>query len=245
MRTSIPWKIRLKNYLGELPDRIRYTRKSTEQEDRQAHSHEQQDSACNRKWGPIESLWIWRDSQSGRSFDRDGFQDLVDFCKAHPRPKSDPGHIEMWDPARFGRIVDETGRRPDLGVYIMMYLTLEQCGWHLRFVTMELTGDPQIDYAMIANEATAAATRSTDLAADASRGKRSKAENGYWPHAIPPFGAQKFDVRLGQVVDRGDLAAAKGVGGIILVQHEKQAGHWKPWRAISSGGWPTRRSAGG
>src|SRR5690606_30186215 len=62
---------------------------------------------------------------------------------------------------------------------------------------------------------------------NASRGKRSKAASGYWPHAIPPFGAQKFDTRLGKELNRGDSAAAKGEGGIILRGEQKQIAAWR------------------
>lgn len=224
MRT-IPWIVRLRDIVLDEVKRIRYTRKSTEQEDRQAHSHDQQDRECDTKFDFLDRVLIWRDNQSGRSFARDGFEDLVEFCKAHSRPKSDPGIIEMHDPSRFGRIVDAEGK-PDLSAYMLMYLTLEQCGWLPRFVTVELTGNPQVDYIIIAIHATQAAVGSVALADNVSRGKRAKAAAGYWPHAIPPFGTQKFDVRLDKIIERGDTAASKGVGGIILIPHEERLATW-------------------
>jgi hypothetical protein len=131
----------------------------------------------------------------------------------------------MYDPSRFGRIVDVEGK-PDLSAYMLMYLTLEQCGWLPRFVTVDLTGNPEVDYIIIAIYATQAAVGSVSLSDNASRGKRGKAAIGYWPHAIPPFGARKFDLRLDKVVERGDAAAAKGEGGIVLIPHETQTPLW-------------------
>jgi hypothetical protein len=88
------------------------------------------------------------------------------------------------------RLLRKPGGEPDLSAYLMMYLTLEQCGWLPRFVTVELTGNPQVDYIIIAIHATQAAVGSISLSDNVSRGKRGKAAMGYWPHAIPPFGAQ-------------------------------------------------------
>jgi hypothetical protein len=200
---------------AEIPSRIRYTRKSTEESDRQATSHEQQGLECDRKWGEIDSLWVWRDSFTGTTFDRPDFQDMVQFCKSNPRPRSNVGYIEMYAPSRFGRILDEDNR-PDLNAYMMMYLDLERSGWQLRFVTIELTGNPMVDYVLIAVHATEAANYVTNLSKDVSRGKRNAAREGWWTHAIPPFGTLRFDTRANKVLQNGEASTA-GAGGVILV----------------------------
>lgn len=199
----------------ELPSLIRYTRKSTEESDRQATSHEQQNVECDRKWGAIDPRWSWRDSFTGTTFNRPDFQDMVDFCRANPRPRSRVGFVEMYAPSRFGRILDETGR-PDLNAYMLMYLELERSGWQLRFVTIDLTGNPTIDYVLIAIHATEAANYATNLSKDVSRGLRNASREGWWTHAIPPFGTRRFDTRSNKVLGPGE-ASTGGAGGVVLV----------------------------
>lgn len=107
------WKERLIAAAHVIPDRIRYTRKSTEAAERQRTSHEQQGESCDNKWGPIDARWWWMDDRSGTTFDRPAFQDMLDFCRANPRSKKAPGIVEIYDPSRFGRILDIDGQ-PDL-----------------------------------------------------------------------------------------------------------------------------------
>ena len=111
----------------------------------------------------------------------------------------------MYAPSRFGRILDEENR-PDLNAYMMMYLELERSGWQLRFVTIELTGNPMIDYVLIAIHATEAANYSTNLSKDVSRGLRNASRQGWWTHAIPPFGTLRFDTRANKVLGSGEAS---------------------------------------
>lgn len=217
------WKSRMEG-VAEVPKRLRYTRKSTEGEDRQASSHERQNEDLDRKWGPVDARWVWRDSHTGTTFDRPEFQDLIDFCRAHPHRKNDPGYIEMVAPSRFGRILDEEGR-PDVNAYMILYLELERLGWQLRFVTLQLTGNPMVDYALIAIHANEASTYSANNSYNASSGKRKHSADGWWVHAIPPYGTRRLDTRTGKVLEQGEASSAGG-GGVVLVLDQKTHEHW-------------------
>jgi hypothetical protein len=225
--TSSPfrsWRERV-SAVDEIPSRIRYTRKSTEESERQATSHEQQNHECGLKWGDIDYRWRWRDSFTGTTFERPDFQDMVDFCRSNPRARTNRGYIEMYAPSRFGRILDDENRA-DLNAYMMMYLELERSGWQLRFVTIELTGNPMIDYVLVAIHATEAANYSTNLSKDVARGIRNASREGWWTHAIPPFGTLRFDTRANKVLRHGG-ASSGGAGGVVLVADPDLIGAWE------------------
>lgn len=129
--------------------RIRYTRTSNGNENRQAASHERQHLNLDREYGTIEESWTWQDDHPGTSFDRPGFQDLIAFCEANPRPQDDPGFIEMDSPCRFGRLLDGNGETK-LAAYTSMFFRLDKVGWRCRFVSLLLTGDPMVDSVLTA-----------------------------------------------------------------------------------------------
>ena len=119
--------------------RIRYTRTSHGNENPQAASHERQHLNLDREYGTIEERWTWQDDHPGTSFDRPGFQDLIAFCEADPRPQDDPGFIEMDSPCRFGRLLDGNGDM-EVATYMSILLRLDRVGWRLRFVSDSLIG---------------------------------------------------------------------------------------------------------
>jgi len=96
------------------------------------------------RWGPIDPVWVWRESRSGTSFDRPAFQDLLSFCRAHPQSKRDPGRVEWWAPSRFGRSLDENGE-PDILTFISVYNEFERAGWELHFATLPRHGNSLAD----------------------------------------------------------------------------------------------------
>lgn len=109
---------------------------------------------------------------------------------------------------------------------MIMYLELERLGWLPRFVTLELTDNPMVDYVLIGIYATEAATYSSNLSDHVSRGKRKHARDGWWVHAVPPFGAKRYDLRAGKVLNKGD-SSAPGGGGVILIPDEELLPHWE------------------
>src|SRR4028119_1345841 len=101
--------------------RIRYTRKSTEQADKQVASHEQQYNECDRNFGPVpdgcRDLWF-RDDKSGTTFKRPAFMRMVEFCMSHPQADGARGRIEVYDHSRWGRPVKKDDRGKIVGVDI-------------------------------------------------------------------------------------------------------------------------------
>ena len=207
-----------------VPDRIRYTRKSSEDANKQTASHKRQDENLDEAFEPIDPRWVWRDDYTGTTFARPDFQDLIAFCEAHPRPKAKPGTIEMDAPSRFGRILDEDGE-PDLPAYMIQYLSLVQLGWECRFVSVRLTGDPMVDYIIIAIHATEASKYSVNISKTVSGGKRLHSKAGWWVHGAAPFGARRFDTYASKELKKGGASVAKG-GGVILVADPKVLGFW-------------------
>lgn len=196
--------------------RLRYTRKSTEQEDRQAHSHEQQADAMTAKWGelPITELW-WQDSHTGTTFDRPGYQDMLAFCEANPQPLDAPGVIEIYDPSRLGRALTPDGEE-DIMTFLFELERFKKLGWRIRFTNVELSGNIFADTVTIVAHAYLASSFSRKLKIDVSRGKTHYAGLGGWIHGRPPFPTKRFDPHLKRVLAPGE-AAALGKGGTILV----------------------------
>ncbi len=167
--------------------RKRYLRKSTEAADRQAKSHEEQNAECDRKWGPLpDPADLYTDSRSGTTFDRPGFQKLLQDCLADPQPPDNPGRIEIYDPSRFGRPL--ANGQPDTRAYRRMLWRLEEAGWRVEFVTLERSDDALADELQILFHAYNASTFSVDLSRKVRLGKKAHAEEGYWIHGLAPLG---------------------------------------------------------
>ncbi|HEU4629136.1 MAG TPA: recombinase family protein [Gemmatimonadaceae bacterium] len=229
VRTSVDfrcWMERRTAADGVLPDRLRYSRKSTESEDRQATSHVQQAGAMDAKWGAIDAVWWWKDSCSGTSFARPAFQDLLDFCRANPRSKKSPGRVEMYDPSRFGRTLDEDGK-PDIMAFISVFNEFERHGWSVEFVTVDRTNNDLVDMITMALYAYAAALYSKNLSENVLRGRLQHAANGWWVAGTAPWGTKRFDTASNRVLEDGERSSPGG-GGTILVPDKQVLRHWKP-----------------
>jgi len=220
------WRERLAAAGGTPPKRIRATRKSSREEDRQRSSHEQQMAEMDAAWGPIDPVWWWRESRSGTSFDRPTFQDLLSFCRAHPRSKGDPGRVEWWAPSRFGRSLDEHGE-PDILTFISVYNEFERLGWELHFATLPRLGNSLAEVINIAVYAYAAAVYSKDLSRNAARGRREHGRNGWWINGQAPWGTLRRDTRENRTLGPKEISSP-GSGGTILVEDPDILPHWKP-----------------
>ena len=220
------WRERLKAAGGVLPKVIRATRKSSREDSKQLHSHEQQMAEMNGVWGLVDSIWWWAESESGTSFDRPTFQDLLDFCRANPRPADDPGRVEWWSPSRFGRILNAS-KEPDILAFMSLYSAFEQYGWQLHFVTLPRLGNGLADVINLAVHAYAAATYSKDLSQHAARGRRREGSQGWWVNGQAPWGTLRFDTRTGTVLKKGELGTSGG-GGKILVPDPEILPHYVP-----------------
>jgi DNA invertase Pin-like site-specific DNA recombinase len=221
------WKERLMTAAHVIPDRIRYTRKSTEAAERQRTSHEQQGESCDNKWGPIDAWWWWMDDRSGTTFDRPAFQDMLAFCRANPRSKKAPGTVELYDPSRFGRILDIDGQ-PDLTAYRSMVSEFERLNWQLHFVKMPRTGNMLADDLTMAIFAWLSAMYSSKLSEDVKRGLLKHIAEGWWVHGQPPWGTKRM-VKDGGRILRDNEAANTGGGGIILVPDASVLEQWHCW----------------
>ena len=192
MTTFRTWTERLVAAAGVLPSIVYYTRKSTTAEDRQVASHDQQKEKIEEKVGEemargklkkecglFNPIWWFKDSYTGTTFDREQFQQLRQFCQANRRSKSDPGRIYVYDPSRFGRVLDEDGN-PDILAFLGMYGELEATGWQLHFVTVNRMGDHLADIVTMALYAYAAAIYSANLSNNVKRGMLDHAAQGWW-----------------------------------------------------------------
>lgn len=219
------WTERLVAARGVLPDVIYYTRKSTAGEDRQVASHQQQKSEILAHAGEFEDTWWFADSRSGTSFDREQFEQMRKFCQQHSRKKADPGRVYIYDPSRFGRVLDEDGN-PDILKFLSVYSEFESAGWQLHFVTVNRTGNNLADIVTMALYAYSAAIYSTNLSKNVKRGMADHAAQGWWTGGEAPWGTKRKDTRSGRVLETGQ-ASTPGGGGTVLIPNEPILGHWR------------------
>lgn len=218
------WLERLTAAAGVLPSVVFYTRKSTTAEDRQVASHDQQKDKIREKAGAFDDIWWFADSCTGTTFDREQFQQLRRFCQDNRRSKSDPGKIYIYDPSRFGRVLDEDGE-PDILAFLAMYGEFESAGWQLHFVTVNRIGDNLADIVTMALYAYAAAIYSANLSNNVKRGMADHAAEGWWTGGLAPWGTKRKDTKTGRILKRGQLSTPGG-GGTVLVADEPVLVHW-------------------
>lgn len=210
--------------------RIRYTRKSTEEEHKQVASHDQQMASMDAKWGRINTEFHFQDSQSGTTFERPGFKDMENFCRLNKQPSGAQGIIEIYDMSRFGRILLEGDEDPY--AVVEKIRSFHRVGWEVRFATMEKTGNPMLDFIQQGLHAAMAAEFSKKLSRDTRRGRdyflsgEGAAKGARWLGGEPPLGTRRVDpdalVEIdGKLVpkplNRKDHASR---GGSILVADE-------------------------
>jgi DNA invertase Pin-like site-specific DNA recombinase/predicted component of type VI protein secretion system len=218
------WAERLTAAAGVLPSMLFYTRKSTTGEDRQAASHDQQKERIADRFGVFNDIWWFADSCTGTNFDRDQFTQLRDFCRQNRRSKSDPGKIYIYDPSRFGRVLDEDGT-PDILAFLAMYGEFESAGWELHFATVNRVGDRLADIITMALYAYAAAIYSTNLSNNVKRGMANHAAEGWWTGGSAPWGTKRMDTRTGRILEDKQQSTPGG-GGTILVKDPAILKHW-------------------
>jgi len=109
---------------------------------------------------------------------RPGFMALLQFCEAHPKPDRHPGYVLVLNDSRWGRFRD-----PEEATY--WRFTLKRYGWHVRFAEGDDTEDPLARTLLRGiHSAQASAYRET-IRANAKRGARGTAAQGYWQNEAP------------------------------------------------------------
>ncbi|MEW5929210.1 MAG: recombinase family protein [Gemmatimonadota bacterium] len=214
---------------GGAGPRIRYTRKSTEQADRQVASHEQQYDECDKHFGPVpeefRNLWF-RDDKSGTTFNRPAFRQMIDYCLANPQSGGARGRIEVYDHSRWGRSVrkDERGKIASVdpkGFYRWVY-RLEDAGWDVAFTTESKSDDPLAHFLKEGIEVFIAGQKSQNLSREVRRGRLDWLRKGRWMGGPPPFPAKRIHPETGQLLP-GTRAYN---GGSLLAVDETKLPNW-------------------
>jgi hypothetical protein len=194
--------------------RIRYTRKSTQDEGRQIASHEQQTNVMNGMWGVSNTDVHFQDDYSGTTFDRPEFTKLEQFCFTNKRPDKD-GVIEVYDMTRFGRILINGEENPIVVVNKLEWFN--NLGWQVKFCNMTPTGNPLMDFMQQGMHSYMAASYSKKLSFDVRRGRNhflTQDEGTNWMGGAAPFGTKRVDPANGEELRKGQRA---GRGGTLLV----------------------------
>ncbi len=86
---------------------------------------------------------------------------------------------------------------------------------------------PLGDVLNIAVYAYAAAVYSKDLSENATRGRRSEGEKGWWVNGQAPWGTKRKDTLEDRILEPGEKSKPGG-GGTILVEDPDILPHWRP-----------------
>lgn len=226
-----------------LRPRIVYTRKSSEDKQAQARSHDQQLYEITRHFelGADDIARHFRDDKSGKNFDeREGFMEMVRWCERNWQPAEARGTILMWDRSRFGRALDEDGE-VDYDAYDEYRIRLKKAGWLLAFVNEKDSGNRLIDRFLGDVSDTKNAEYLQDLKRNVSRGKRDAVRLGFYPGGPTPFGCFRAEAAGGRILreaardERGvvirdadgkAVEPAERVRRVILKPNPEQVAHW-------------------
>ena len=220
-RRSYPLALVLEN------PRIRYVRKSTEEEDRQAASHQQQGDAMDREWGPLaDPTLVYADSQSGKDFERPGFLALMDYCRKH-RPAGQ-GIIEVYDHDRWGRPVKRKDGKWEANPAAFWYpiYELESLGWEVRFLSDSKTGDATTDFVVGGLKSIAASQFIEKLSRDLKRGKRDWTRRGVLTGGRAPWPTVRVNPKSGGILRTGERVFQSGVLLTPDPEHPENVGYW-------------------
>jgi len=129
----------------------------------------------------------------------------------------------MYDPSRFGRILDEEGR-PDVPAYQQVHAELTRLGWIPQFVTVKMSGEGLTDIIMLVMHAHMAASYSVTLSTNVKRGMIKRATEGWWTGGPAPWGTLRKDVAAARILKDGERSSASG--NTILVPNDAELLHW-------------------
>ena len=134
--------------------------------------------------------------------DRPGFMAMVAHCQAHPRSRSSRGCVLVLNDSRWGRFYDS-----EEAAY--WRVELRRVGWDVRFAEGGETTDPLVEPLLRAVHGTQSTAYREAIRANAKRGARATAEQGYW-QTEAPVGYRRQAYRSGQpsrMLGRGERKA--------------------------------------
>lgn len=164
-------------------DTVAYCRVSTEEQARDDRaSMQQQREAClalATRLGRQVSTWFEDPGASGGTAKRPGFQAMMAFCRAHPRPRNaPPGLVLALNASRWGRF-------PIRNEAHWWMFELERIGWDLRFAEGDESNDPTSRHVTRSLGTGISADYREAIRANARRGWRSTAGKGFWQTEAP------------------------------------------------------------
>jgi DNA invertase Pin-like site-specific DNA recombinase len=169
---------------ASVPDVIGYARVSTESqavEDKSSLADQRAAiSALAARLGrTLDPAHVFEDAgASGQTADRPGFMRLLAYCADHARPRHNPGLILVLNDSRFGRFAD-----PEDATY--WRVELKKRGWLVRFVENDDTEDSLTRNVLRAIHSAQASAYVQAVKANAQRGARGTAAQGYWQNEAP------------------------------------------------------------
>jgi hypothetical protein len=180
-------------------------------------------TSMDAEWGPTNTGIHLSDDYTGTTFDRPKFKQLEEFCASNRQPAGAEGIIELYDVSRFGRIL--TDGEEDPFAVMEKLKQFKKWGWEVRFVNMQATGDPLLDFIQQGIHSFMAAAYSRKLAKDVRRGRKhflSLAEGARWLGGPPPVGMKRVDPLTG---DELPPRAHAPRGGSLLVANPDELEH--------------------
>ena len=187
-------------------DAIGYVRVSTEQQTRHDKtSLEDQRRAITEKaqaMGRTIGQWFSDEGVTGTTAEgRPGFMEMLQYCRNNPRPGANRGTIVVLNDSRFARL------ESDEAAY--WRFSFKRLGWDLRFVEGGESDDPITEGVLRTIHSGQAAAYSTNLSANAKRGARGTAEQGFW-RVEAPIGYRRRAERNGaptRILEPGERKA--------------------------------------
>lgn len=183
---------------------IAYRRVSKEDQagDQKASLSQQRDAVealASRLGIALDTVFTDPGRSGGTAEGRPQFMALVRYCEQHAQPRTRPGHVLVLNDSRWGRFDN-----PEEATYWRVHL--EKLGWRVRFAEGD-SGDSSVRPMERAMHQLQASTYREAIKANAKRGARGTAAQGYWCNEAP-LGYRRATVggsRQGTVLQVGQL----------------------------------------
>lgn len=201
---------------------VAYVRVSTDRQAGEAQTsladQERAISGLATTLGLTVERWYRDEGASGATVEkRPALRQLIADCEANPRDERRPGFVLVLNDSRWGRFPN-----PEDSAYWRRHVG--RIGWVVRFVENDDTQNPQLRTVMRAIVATQATQKREDVRANARRGSRGTASQGYWG-AKEPYGYRRavvFPVGRERVLAPRQRKAPDEK--VRLVRHAPEAG---------------------